>query len=230
MEEKKWIPPLDYVWVKTNFYEEDNFFQYATCVYYIVNVMVGNEIGPRGELQLFFLALLLMLSAFINANIFGLIAMLLQQMNRKSTKFHEKLDSASLTMKNLCIPEDVQMRVQSYLVYTRSTLDHQKDLDIFLSMLSPSLKMEIRLIIFKDCVIRNKVFDNKKEILDLILGDLTILRFMPEDPICRQGSVANSIYFIATGTCTVSVIDEHRTEVDVCTLNKGKLILSLIFI
>lgn len=183
MDEKQWMPPLDYVWVKTEFYEKGKFFQYCTCVYYIVNVMVGNEIGPRGITQLLFLSVLLMLSAFINANIFGHIAILLQQMNRRNTKFQEKLDNAGLMMKNLAIPEEIQTKVHDYLVYTRSTLDHQKDLDAFLTMLSPSLKMQIRQIIFKDLVIKNKIFDNKKEILDLILPDLVILRFMPEDPI-----------------------------------------------
>lgn len=150
MYDKEWMPPLDYVWVKTEFYEKDNLYKYATCVYYIVNVMVGNEIGPRNVLQLFFLALLLMISAFINANIFGLIAMILQQMNRKTNKFQDKLDSANLMMKTLNIPEEIRDQVQSYLIYTRSTQDHQKDLDQFLSMLSPSLKVLIRQNIFKD--------------------------------------------------------------------------------
>lgn len=70
-------------------------------------------------------------------------------------------------------------------------------------------------------MINNKVFDNKKEILNLIISELTILRFTPEDPICRQGAPGNNIYFIATGTCTVSVIDEHKTEIDVRDLKEG---------
>jgi hypothetical protein len=198
---KKWIPPLDYVFVETEFYEQYNFFQYCTCVYYVVNVMVGNEIGPRGEYQLLFLSILLMLSAFINANIFGHIIILLQKINKRADKFQEKLDSASQMMKNLGIPNEAQSRVNSYLVYTRSTLDHQKDLDAFLTLLSPSLKMEIRYIIFKEAILKNKVFEQKQEIIDAIVQDLTILRFMPEDPICKQGATGTNFYFISTGTC-----------------------------
>jgi hypothetical protein len=149
-QEKEWIPPLDYVWVKTEFYQQNTFFKYCTCVYYIVNVMVGNEIGPRGEIQLLFLSILLMLSAFINANIFGLMSMLIQQMNRKSAKFQEKLDDANLTMKNLDIPMSLTKKVNEYLLYTRTTHDHQQDLDSFLTLISPSLKFEIREQIFKN--------------------------------------------------------------------------------
>ena len=208
MDKQRWIPPLDYVFVNTEFYNEDVFFQYCTCVYYIVNVMVGNEIGPRGELQLLFLALLLMLSAFINANIFGLISMLIQQMNHRSSKFQEKVDNAGLTMKNLSIPRDLQNKVQSYLLYTRSTHDQQKDVDSFLNLLSPSLKVDIQQYIFADTMTKSKVFEGKKEIMEHIVSDLKIMRLTPEDQICREGTIGNNIYFVITGICIVSILDE----------------------
>lgn len=187
--------------------------------------ILGNEIGPRDEVQLLFLSALLMMGAFMNGKILGHITVLLQQLNRRSTKFQEKLDNATTTMKNLSVPVDVQNKVHTYLLYTRSTLDHQKELDTFLTMLSPSLKLEIRRCIFQESVINNKVFGGRVEILDLILQDLTILRFMPEDPICTQGNPGSQVYFIATGTCTVSVIDEHKIEVELAHLTKGKLYL-----
>ena len=39
--------------------------------------------------------------AIINANIFGNMAVLIQNMNRKDTKFQEQIDTANTAMKNL---------------------------------------------------------------------------------------------------------------------------------
>lgn len=115
------MPPLDYVWVKTNFYEQTPFFKYSMCLYYVVNIQIGNEIGPRGMFQLLYLSVLLLMSAFINATIFGNITVILQVMNRKSAILNEKLDTASSTMMKLQISDTVQHKIKEYLLFTQSS-------------------------------------------------------------------------------------------------------------
>jgi ABC-type tungstate transport system substrate-binding protein len=51
----------------------------------------GNDIGPKGEFQLIFVSIFLLLGAIINSIIFGNMAVILQSLNRKSTEFQEKL-------------------------------------------------------------------------------------------------------------------------------------------
>lgn len=46
--DNKWIPPLDYVFVKTELYEEDKFYQYWSGIYHAVLMLTGNDLGPRG--------------------------------------------------------------------------------------------------------------------------------------------------------------------------------------
>ena len=121
----------------------------------------GNDVGPRSDVQLVFVTLMLLGAAIINANIFGNIAVLIQSLNRKAAVFQEKMEYASETMKNLKIPEDIQDEVKSYLTYTQSTLDHQKDLDVFLNMLSPSLKHQVSVHIFHDTISMNNCFKGK---------------------------------------------------------------------
>lgn len=118
----------------------------------------GNDVGPRGNLQLAFVTIMLIMAAIINANIFGNIAVLIQSLNRKAANFQEKMEYASETMKNLKMPEEIQDEVKSYLTYTQSTLDHQKDLDVFLNMLSPSLKHQVSVHIFHDPISMNSCF------------------------------------------------------------------------
>lgn len=101
------------------------------------------------------------MAAIINANIFGNMAVLIQSLNRKATSFQEKMEYASETMKNLKIPVKIQEDVKGYLTYTQSTLDHQKDLDVFLGMLSPSLKQQVSTHIFYDTIFKNQVFNGR---------------------------------------------------------------------
>lgn len=124
--------------------------------------MLGqNDVGPRDSFQLAFVTIMLLAAAIINANIFGNIAVLLQSLNRKATNFQEKMEYASETMKNLNIPVVIQEEVKSYLTYTQSTQDHQKDLDIFLNMLSPSLKGQVSTYIFHDTILKNPIFQGE---------------------------------------------------------------------
>jgi hypothetical protein len=121
----------------------------------------GNDVGPRSIVQLIFVAAMLLMAAIINANIFGNMAVLIQSLNRKSANFQERMEYASETMKNLRIPEPMQEEVKSYLTYTQSTLDHQKDLDEFLNMLSPSLRHQVSTHIFYNTISDNTIFMGK---------------------------------------------------------------------
>lgn len=49
----------------------------------------GGEVGPRTVLELIFVSVIMLAGAIINANIFGNMAVLIQNMNRKDTKFQE---------------------------------------------------------------------------------------------------------------------------------------------
>lgn len=159
----------------------------------------GGDIGPRGILQLLFVSTILLISAIINANIFGNITVLIQSLNRKATNFQEKLEYATECMKNLKIPENIQEDVKSYLTYTQSTLDLQKDLDAFLNMLSPSLKNEVSRVIFHDAIMQNLVYKSHENIVKDMLLDMSTKLALPEETLIRQSDVAKCFYFIARG-------------------------------
>jgi ABC-type transporter Mla subunit MlaD len=150
-------------------------------------MLAGNDIGPRDEWQMSFVTIMLLAAAIINANIFGNMAVVIASLNKKSTNFQEKLENAAETMKNLKLSDNVQEEVRSYITYTHSTLDHQKELDDFLNMLSPSLRQQVRSQIFYESIMLNPLFSNNKELMTFILNDLGASLFLPEDQIIRQG-------------------------------------------
>ena len=47
----------------------------------------GNEIGPRTPFQVVFISIILMAGAIINANIFGNMAVIVQDLNKKAQRF-----------------------------------------------------------------------------------------------------------------------------------------------
>lgn len=172
----------------------------------------GNDIGPRGSFQLAFITILLFAGAIINANIFGNIAVLLQQLNRKATKFQEKVENANAAMKNLSIPVELQVEVQKYLDYTQSTSDHQQELKNFLELIPPSLTEMVVKHISQQAISKNEVFKHTPNILDFILTELMPCQYTPEDAIIRQGEKAENIYFLCKGECDVLISDQSLKE------------------
>jgi len=221
-DDEEWIPPLDYVFIKTDLYTDSAFDQYAMCLYHSMLILAGNDIGPRSAPYLFLITLLLFIAAIINASIFGNIAVLLQQMNLKAAKLQEKIEDAHTTMKNLKIPEELQKEVSKYLLYTHFNLEQQNELDLFLSQLSPSLKLHVRNSILKEAISKNVIFEDNGEVITEILMDLSILLFQPETVIIRQGHEGKMMYFIAKGECAIFVSNEKKQEVMVNEMKDGE--------
>ena len=211
-QNEKWIPPLDYVYIVTDVYKKDSFHQYWNSLYHAMLMLGGNDIGPRGSFELAFITILLFAGSIINANIFGNIAVLLQQLNRKATKFQEKVENANAAMKNLAIPENIQLEVQKYLDYTQSTSDHQQELRNFLSMIPPSLNEHVLKHISQQAISKNDVLKSNLNILDYVLTEIVPVQFTPEDSIIRQGEQAENIYFLCKGEWDVFVIDQSLKE------------------
>jgi hypothetical protein len=57
-------------------------YQYIVSLYYSVLSLAGNDMLPQNGLQITFATILTLAAAIINANIFGNMAVLLQQLNR----------------------------------------------------------------------------------------------------------------------------------------------------
>jgi len=220
-DNEEWIPPLDYVWITTEIYEDTISMKYWNAIYHSTLLLAGNDIGPRRDIQLIFCVSTLLICAIINANIFGNLAVLVSALNRKSTKFQEKLDTVNTAMKNMKLPESTQKKVQNYIMSTQSTLDHQQEMDSFLKLISPSLRLEVTKHIFSMIVFKNSLFTENEDLVDYLVRYLNTLLFLPEDVIIKQGEKADNLFFLAKGEVVISVYDENSEERYVNTLKIG---------
>lgn len=220
---KKWIPPLDYVFIETDLYKEDTLYQYLLSLYHSVLVLTGNDVGPRDSFQLAVISFFITVGAIVNANLFGEFAVLISALNRKATKFQERIDIANTAMKNISLPEKIQMKVIAFLRYTNTLLESQKELETFLDMISPSLRQEVMNIIYSELLTPKYVFSLSPQAIKFLTRKMITKIYMPEDTIVTQGEEADKLYFIARGECEVYVKDKYKGYEFVRTLNKGDI-------
>ena len=87
-KENVWWPTVDYVLPDgSDIYESEIIHQYCISVYSAVLLLTGNDIIPRGTFQVAFVAIFITVGAIINANIFGNMALIISDLNRKSAEF-----------------------------------------------------------------------------------------------------------------------------------------------
>ena len=111
--DKKWIPPVDMSLSEPEeFYSLPKRSRYLATLYAAVLVLTGNEIEPRDDLQIAVASILTILGALIIANIFGTFAVVVTSLNRKNSKFQEKIDTANSSMLNMKIPELLQEEIR----------------------------------------------------------------------------------------------------------------------
>ena len=80
---RTWMPPLDYVWVFTEIYEQKGPFQYLSAVYHSVLMLTGNDMGPRTVAQYLFCFLAVVGGAVVNALLFGELVIIISTMNMR---------------------------------------------------------------------------------------------------------------------------------------------------
>ena len=146
-------------------------------------MLVGGELQPRKTLDAFLSAILIVFGTLITSTLFGEIAVLMSNLNRKSTRFQEVQDTANTAMKNMKLPESVQIKISDYLIYTHAMLDTQEEYDRFESNLSPSLKEDVNKIIYGRIIDSNVIFRGNDEIGQFITNRLKNFFSKPEEEI-----------------------------------------------
>lgn len=206
--DEKWIPPLDYVFITTNFYDEGVDHRYFSSIYHAVLMLTGNDLGPREIPQIIFCSATLTAGAIINANIFGELAVILASLNRKATTFQGKLDTANAAMRNLGLDNKLQVQITGFLTYSKALLESQEELGAFLQMISPSLRHRVLKHMFSSTLILNPVFNNNMELIDFMSKRFDTQILLPEHSVITQGEQGDDLYAIAKGECKVSVTDQ----------------------
>ena len=85
--EKEWIPNLDFIYGETELFSKEIEIRYWTSMYHAVLMFGVNEVVPRTTFEIAFVSFVMLVSSMVNANIFGIMAVLVSELNRKSVHF-----------------------------------------------------------------------------------------------------------------------------------------------
>lgn len=75
-----------------NFYDQSIMIKFVITTYHVILVLTGNDIGPVTINMYIINIVLLICGALMNANIFGTLVSIFQQINIKALKFQERID------------------------------------------------------------------------------------------------------------------------------------------
>ena len=221
-----YVPPALYI-EHTNheeslYYEGQILRQYAYSLYMAVYMLAGAEIGPRVEWERLFSGFAILLGQLFQAYMFGEIAVVLFELNKGNALIAEVQNAASTTMLHLKLKARLQVKISGFLRYSHSLARRQSEFVSFFGLLPPSLKQEVRAIIFEHVMLLNPALANHAPIQVSVLRHLKTLYCQPEEKIITQGEDATMLYFIVFGMCHVQVLDEHRSSKRMKSLGMGQ--------
>ena len=154
----QWYPPTEWLnYVDNTFYDGDRFKRYAASFYTSLLFLGQNEIGPVNIIEQAVAVTLLVISLIVNVNLFGEVSVLITTISKRATENQNQLDESNSVMGNINLPNEQQDQIREYFLKTHQSKVMQEELDIFLSMLSPSLKLVVQNQIFITKLKMNKV-------------------------------------------------------------------------
>lgn len=129
---KEWIPPLDYIWGWDNrgaFFDKSDAYKYCVSFYTSCLFLFGNDLGARDNEQLVFISVTNIMGAIAQANLFGELAVLVYNINKKAIILQEKIDTVNTAMNHLDLPEEIQEEVIRFIKKTQHSQDQQEELN-----------------------------------------------------------------------------------------------------
>lgn len=215
-----WIP-VQNLGSDYEIFESDVWTQYFTSFYHAVWLLTGGEVAPRTPFQAAISSIFIIIGALITAVMFGEMAVLMTNLNRRETEFQEILDGALVTMHNMKLPEELTNRVLGYITSTQSVHSQQEEYKTFQKHISPSLQQNVTACIYSHILKMNYILQSENKFATDLVKKLKNVFKKPEDEIIVQGQTANHIYFLVDGECEVLVLDAQNAKVPVCYLYRG---------
>ena len=106
--DKMWMPVMNtiYGWQNKSIFTESLYYQYWICTYTSCLYLMGNDLQPRGLLQIVIGTLFNASGAIILANLFGELAVLVRELNSRNLALTKKMTSAKTAMRSIGIPTE----------------------------------------------------------------------------------------------------------------------------
>ena len=128
--------------------ERSFFFRYMKVFYHSSLTYSMVDISTRTMGELMFMIVLILISAIINAIVFGQFSLLTEELKRDSNEFLNKLNLVNSVMASENLPREIRESVRDHILKTHSLRRLQEELIEFNGAISPSLREIVRVEIF----------------------------------------------------------------------------------
>ena len=122
--------------------------------------MIGiSETAPVNINEFMIMCAIMIISAFLNSQIFGEIAVMVQILRQNQINYQRRIDTSNSVMQNLRLPDDLQKDIREFLIKTEKMRIRQMEFANFFQQLSPIFRQRIQFDIFSNVQRLNYVVD-----------------------------------------------------------------------
>jgi hypothetical protein len=149
-------------------------------------LLVGINVAPVTIWEHFFATFILLLACILFAGVFENMTVLMNEISKKSNKFHDMLDDANNAMTNLNLSSEIIYKVDTYLSYTFINLYKQDELKRFLKLLSPNYRQIFSMHLYRDLLKKNvTLFEGLEKAKNAVVKKLKTTTFIPDEEIFK---------------------------------------------
>ena len=187
--------------------------QYIYCIYRVISILTGSDsIAPTNTLENIFLILLNLISVFLLSVIIGNISDVVQQLNKRSQLFREKMNQVKFFCTNRGVDPLLSNKIVNHTVNwwnRRAGIDDNE----VISHLPPILKKELVNMLNQELILKCNLFSNCTEhFTTSLISYLVPHVYNHLDYIIIEGEIGNEMYFINRGQCKV-LVNNHPISI-----------------
>lgn len=186
--------------------------KYVYCFYWSTMTLttIGEVPSPENTLEYMFVTIDYFMGILMFATLVGNIGNILNNIQRKHTKFQNKMSEIKNYMRQTSVPDQLQERVVKWLEYLweyNTHLDEKKILD----SLPDKLKAEIGMHVHFETLKKADFFAECEQGLlwELVLRLRTQI-YSPGEYVCRKGDVGREMYMVSSGRLEVMPEEDGR--------------------
>ena len=203
----------------TEWYDEENgslLQRYSFCAWCGCSFLLGiGALNPQTVLETSAAAAFSIYGACLQACVFGSVAVLIAGLDAEEAAFTRKIFGIKQRLRHMSLPEELRSRVLSYytMLWSLNRAGSAND-DGFVSELSPSLQIDIRLCLFREMFTKIPFFSNEKInplVVEALVTRLRTTVYLQGDIIMRKGERGDWMGFIGRGG-KISILDPSTLE------------------
>ena len=210
-------------WYELHIRSDTTQHAYLIAFYTSLLLIMGENIEPLADSEVFFSSIALLLGAVMMAIVFGNVAVLIANFTANTSAHQKKMEEIYSVMRRLRLPNDLQTRIEQYYreMWDRhGTLNGQTE--GFVDELSSNLASEVMLFMRMEMITSVPFLHRcNPEVVHELVMQLRFEVYLKDDYIAVVGELGSDMYFVQAGQCTATIPSSTGGPTTVKQLYRG---------